>query len=95
MRRQITRISVAQTSKVMATLYFVVAVVFAAIYFVAFASTRADAVSPVSPVLVVLFPFVYAIIVWLVMACMLWVYNQVARRIGGVEFESADVGPAT
>ena len=83
MRRQITRISVAQTSKVMATLYFVVAVVFAAIYFVAFASTRADAVSPVSPVLVVL------------MACMFWVYNQVARRIGGVEFESADVGPAT
>ena len=89
MRRQITRISVGQTSKVLASLYFVVAAVGAIIYFVAMS---AAGTSVISPMFVLLFPFIYAVIIWLVMACMLWVYNQVAARIGGVEFESVDVG---
>ena len=88
MRRQITRISVGQTAKVLASLYFVVAVVGAIIFFIAMSSA---ATSTVSPMFILLFPFIYAVIIWLVASCMLWVYNQVAARIGGVEFESVDV----
>ena len=89
MRRQITRISVGQTSKVIASLYFVVAVVIAVIYFVAVSATGTNTLSPM---LILLFPFIYGVMIWLVFACMLWVYNMVAARIGGVEFESMDVG---
>jgi hypothetical protein len=88
MRRQITRISVGQTAKVLASLYFVVAAVGAIIYFIAMSSAGT---STVNPMFILLFPFIYAVIIWLVLACMLWVYNQVASRIGGVEFESADI----
>ena len=89
MRRQITRISVGQTSKVIASLYFVVAVVIAVIYFVAVSATGTKTFSPV---LILLFPIIYGIMIWLVFALMLSVYNMVAARIGGVEFESVDVG---
>jgi ammonia channel protein AmtB len=89
MRRQITRISVGQTSKVIASLYFVVAVVFAVIYFI---GISAMGTNTFNPMLILLFPIIYGVIIWVVIACMLWVYNQVAPRIGGVEFESVDVG---
>ena len=89
MRRQITRISVGQTSRVIASLYFVVAVVIAIIYFVAGSATGTITFNPM---LILLFPIFYGVVIWLVIACMLWVYNTVAARIGGVEFESVDVG---
>jgi len=89
MRRQITRISVGQTSRVIASVYFVVAVVIAIIYFVAISATGKNTFNPL---LILLFPIIYGVIIWLVFACMLWVYNQIAARIGGVEFEAVDVG---
>ena len=89
MRRQITRVSVGQTSKVIASIYFVVAVVLAIIYFVAVSATRT---STFNPMLILLFPIFYGVMIWLVFALMLSVYNMVAARIGGVEFESVDVG---
>ncbi|HMG71500.1 MAG TPA: hypothetical protein VK544_10330 [Gemmatimonadaceae bacterium] len=92
MRRQITRVSVGQTSKVIASIYFVVAVVLAIIYFVAVSATRT---STFNPMLILLFPIIYGVMIWLVFALMLSVYNMVAARIGGVEFESVDVGSAS
>lgn len=89
MRRQITRVSVGQTSMVIASLYFVVAVVIAVIAFIAVSVTG---VNNFSPLLILLFPIIYGIVIWLVFALMLSVYNMVAARIGGVEFESVDVG---
>ena len=89
MRRQITHVSVGQTSKVIASLYFVVAVVIAVIAFIAVSVTGAN---NFSPMLILLFPIIYGIVIWLVFALMLSVYNMVAARIGGVEFESVDVG---
>jgi hypothetical protein len=89
MRRQITRVSVGQTSMVIASLYFVVAVVIAVIAFIAVSVTGAN---NFSPLLILLFPIIYGVVIWLVFALMLSVYNMVAARIGGVEFESVDVG---
>ncbi|MGZ3330930.1 MAG: hypothetical protein ACXU9O_09325 [Gemmatimonadaceae bacterium] len=89
MRRQITRVSVGQTSMVIASLYFVVAVVIAVIAFIAVSVTGAK---NFSPLLILLFPIIYGVVIWLVFALMLSVYNMVAARIGGVEFESVDVG---
>jgi hypothetical protein len=74
---------------VIASLYFVVAVVIAVIYFVAVSATGTNTISPM---LILLFPIIYGIMIWLVFALMLSVYNMVAARIGGVEFESVDVG---
>jgi hypothetical protein len=88
MRRQITRVSVGQTSMVIASLYFVVAVVVAVIAFIAVSVTGAN---NFSPLLILLFPIIYGIVIWLVFALMLSVYNMVAARIGGVEFESVDL----
>lgn len=88
MRRQITRVSVGQTSMVIASLYFVVAIVIAIIAFIAVSVTGANTFSPL---LILLFPIIYGIVIWLVFALMLSVYNMVAARIGGVEFESMDV----
>ena len=88
MRRQITHVSVGQTSKVIASLYFVVAVVIAVIAFIAVSVTGAN---NFSPLLILLFPIIYGVVIWLVFALMLSVYNMVAARIGGVEFESVDV----
>lgn len=88
MRRQITHVSVGQTSKVIASLYFVVAIVIAVIAFIAVSMTGTNAFSPL---LILLFPIIYGIVIWLVFALMLSVYNMVAARIGGVEFESVDV----
>ena len=89
MRRQITRVSVGQTSMVIASLYFVVAIVIAVIAFIVVSVTGTNAFSPL---LILLFPIIYAVVIWLVFALMLSVYNMVAARIGGVEFESVDVG---
>jgi len=89
MRRQITRVSVGQTSMVIASLYFVIAIVIAVIAFIAVSVTGANSVSPL---LILLFPIIYGVVIWLVLALMLSVYNMIAARIGGVEFESVDVG---
>jgi hypothetical protein len=74
---------------VIASLYFVVAVVIAVIAFIAVSVTGAN---NFSPLLILLFPIIYGVVIWLVFALMLSVYNMVAARIGGVEFESVDVG---
>jgi hypothetical protein len=74
---------------VIASLYFVVAVVIAVIAFIAVSVTGAN---NFSPLLILVFPIIYGIVIWLVFALMLSVYNMVAARIGGVEFESVDVG---
>ena len=71
-----------------ASLYFVVAVVIAVIAFVVVSATGA---STFSPMMILLFPVIYGIIIWVVFALMLSVYNMIAARIGGVEFESVDV----
>jgi hypothetical protein len=73
---------------VIASLYFVVAIVIAVIAFIAVSVTGRNAFSPP---LILLFPIIYGIVIWLVFALMLSVYNMVAARIGGVEFESVDV----
>jgi len=74
---------------VIASLYFVVAIVIAVIAFIAVSVTGANSFSPL---LILLFPIIYGVVIWLVFALMLSVYNMIAARIGGVEFESVDLG---
>jgi hypothetical protein len=89
MIRQITRISVGQTAKVIAVFYGVVFLIVVVIYAVGMTLGPGNHL----PFLLVLFfPVIYALVLYVVFAGMAWIYNQIAAKIGGVEFEFRDVG---
>ena len=90
MIRQITRISVGQTAKVIAVFYGAVFLIAVVIYAVAMTMGPGNHL----PLLLVLFfPVIYALVLYVMFAGMAWIYNQIAAKIGGVEFEFRDVGP--
>lgn len=94
MIRQITRISIGQTSKVISLCYAVVALIAVVIYYVAMrgmAGTGGQAAP--NPIILVLAPIIYGAIVFIVTSFMFFVYNQIAAKVGGVEFEVSDTAP--
>ena len=91
MIRQITRISIGQTSKVVALFYFVVALIVVVVYTVAMRGGGENVF--VSPFILFLFPVIYGLILFVLSAAMFWIYNQIAAKVGGVEFEFRDIGP--
>ncbi len=88
MRRQISRICIGQTSKFFAVLYGVIGLVIAAVYLF---TSRFAGGAGFNPLLALVFPIIYAACVWGATAVLAWIYNQLASRIGGVEFEVVDV----
>jgi choline-glycine betaine transporter len=89
MRRQISRISIGQTSKFFAVFYGVIGLVIAVVYLF---TTKLAGVADFNIVAALGFPIIYAACIWVFTALGAWVYNQIADRIGGVEFEVVDVG---
>jgi drug/metabolite transporter (DMT)-like permease len=94
MIRQITRISIGQTSKVIALCYAVVALVGVVIYWVFMRGLMRDsgAASP-GAIILILVPVLYGVIVFIVTSLMFFIYNQVAAKVGGVEFDVSDTAP--
>jgi uncharacterized membrane protein YeaQ/YmgE (transglycosylase-associated protein family) len=84
MKQQITRFSLVQTAKVMAALYFVLglvgAVVMLCIAAVSPARSQGLVFILLTPLFYAFFGFVFAFI-----GC--WLYNAIARFVGGIEFE--------
>ncbi len=89
MKKQITSISLVQTAKVAAVLYFVIGLVAACFMLLAALFTSGNRVGGLFAA--VLAPFIYALVGFVVVFVMAWIYNQVARRVGGIEFTTTDV----
>jgi hypothetical protein len=90
MTRQIVRISIGQTSKVMAIMYAAIALVvfvpFAII--TGFMSGTLGKMTGVSILMMIAYPlFVYA---FTALGC--WFYNWIAQQVGGVEFTLSNEG---
>jgi hypothetical protein len=81
---QIVRFSLVQTAKVAAALYFVLGLVGVVVMLIA------AAVSPAARaqgfLFIVLAPFLYAFFGFIFVFVGCWLYNLVARFVGGIEF---------
>jgi hypothetical protein len=87
MKKQITSISLVQTAKVAAAIYFVLACI-GAVFF-ALASLFGGRFGMV--ILAIVMPFVYAAIGFVFVFIAAWIYNQVAKFVGGIEFTVTEV----
>jgi len=88
MRRQITHVSIHQTSKVFALLYFCISLLFVPI------AIGVIAASPRSSrgmgMFLIFAPLIYGAVGYVGSALFAAIDNFLARRVGGVEFESVD-----
>lgn len=87
MRKQISRISIHQSSKLLALMFFVataiVAIPFSIVSYLMTGNTET--------LIFLVVPFVYLIFGYIMYAIIFWVYNLVAASFGGLEFEFTDV----
>jgi hypothetical protein len=82
MKKQISHISVHQTCKVIALVYFVLVAIFAIPWGIfAFIATGSA-----ETLIIFLAPFLYMILGYIFMALFLFIYNLVAASFGGIEF---------
>lgn len=89
MKKQIKRISVAQTSKVVAILYVAFSLIYSVIGIpmILFGNAQIKGMGFMylfMPILAGIFGFIFV-----AFAC--WIYNIVASKFGGVEFEIKDI----
>lgn len=85
MKKQITHISPLQTAKVLAVMYFVIALPFLLLMLV-----MPGPRPPFFSGLLLVMPIFYALFGFLFTLFGAWVYNFVAQRIGGIEFTTRD-----
>ena len=90
MKKQIKRISLLQSAKVAAALYFVITIPFVAIMALFMAVMPGRGMGGglmmliIAPVLYALFGFLFSLLGG-------WIYNMVASQIGGFEYTSEEV----
>jgi hypothetical protein len=84
-KKRLAHISIHQTSKVLAILYIVLGLLFIPIGVILIISGQM-----VMGIVYVLMPFIYGIIGYPLAAVMCWVYNMVAKSVGGIEFTVED-----
>ena len=89
MTRQITHVSIHQTSKVFALLYFCFSILFLPIGIVMMA-LPAPGQGVGMGLFFILAPVLYGVMGYLGSAVFGFIYNLLAPRVGGVEFESVD-----
>jgi len=85
--RQIKSFGVLQTAKVMAAIYFFIGLVLVAIVMIA-PTRRAHVHRPL--VLLLAAPVFYGVVGFIFTAAVCGLYNAIAKRIGGIEFELSD-----
>ena len=88
MQRQITRISPFQTAKVVAVLYFVITIPFIILFGIV--STFAPGGQRFGIVFAIAAPFIYAIVGFIFCIVGAWIYNAVAKLVGGIEYTSTE-----
>lgn len=87
MKKQISRFSIHQTSKVAALIYFVIVAIFAiptGLYYAFYMSDMANAA------VMFIAPFIGLIFNYILTAIMLAIYNGIAKAVGGIEFTLTD-----
>ena len=92
--KQVVQIGVGQTAKVLAIIYFTMTAIFCVILapFVLLSGQSENRVMPFGGgvllgVVLIAAPFLYAFVAYVGAALVSAIYNFVARRFGGVEFE--------
>lgn len=86
MKKQISHISLHQTSLTMAVWYFIIALLFA-IPMGLYGLYRHEEAAWAW----FLIPFFYLVLTYLLSAILFWLYNIVAKYVGGIEFNLNDV----
>jgi hypothetical protein len=86
--RQIKSFGVLQTAKIMGAIYFFVGLLLVVLVFV-LAPIRPRHIHR-SPLLLLAAPVFYGIVGFIVTAIFCGLYNAIASRIGGIEFEISD-----
>lgn len=93
MKIQIARVSPHQNAKVFGVLMAVMSFVFIVpmlLLYLAFGPTEVNGEPPPSPILALVFPLLYLVFGYLVVAIGSALYNFLFRYVGGIEFESAN-----
>ena len=88
MKKQIKHFSVLQTSKVLAILYGVIAVIFVPFLLIPSLGNEGNGSMVIFSLAA---PFLYAIIGFIFTALFCWIYNILAKYVGGIEFTLEDV----
>ena len=88
MKKQITSISPVQTAKVMALLYFAISLILVLFMGLTFIFTPGPR-PPMIGMLAVM-PFLYLFLGFIFTVIGAWVYNIVARWVGGIEFTTSE-----
>lgn len=85
MKKRISHISVHQTSKVITLLYVVIGLFFIppGVLIILGGQTAIG-------IVYVLMPFIYAILGYPLVAVTCWIYNMIAKGVGGIEFTLED-----
>lgn len=87
MKRQVTQISVHQSSKVLGVFHFLLAaLVCMPLAMLAFLLTR-----KLDYLALVLLPFAYWMLTYGVSAVLAWAYNIAAKNFGGIEYVTAEI----
>ena len=95
MKIQISRLSPHQNAKVLAVLMAVgslpfVALMFVAFYFLPAVDAQGNPVQGPPGFLILVFPLVYLVLGYVMVAIGCWLYNLLAKPLGGVEYEVRD-----
>ena len=90
MKKQIVHVSVLQTSKVAAALYFVMSIPLVLIMMIP-VMLASGSVPGVSVGMLIIFPIIYLIFGFIFTAVAAWIYNLVAKVVGGFEFSVNEV----
>lgn len=82
MATQIVSINPLQAGKFFAVMYFIIGVVFIPFALVG-AIGNPDNAMPFG--LLIIFPFLYAVLAFVFVPLFCWLYNKIAERLGGIE----------
>lgn len=85
MKQQIKHLSVHQTSKVMATIYAFLFIIFITIPTVIYNFYIGEIAMGIIAFL--LSPVLYWVFIYIIQAIGCWIYNLIAEHIGGIEFD--------
>jgi len=88
MTKQLMHISPRQTAKVIAVLWFAFTLPF--ILMMGAIILGSNAPNKPSVAFLLVFPVLYAVFGYVFTLFGAWIYNQVAKRIGGIEFTTAE-----